>query len=847
MKKYVVAHTHWDREWYFTTSDSLVLLDQVMTDVITQLQKDEGEQFCLDGQISIIDDYLTLHPNKLKELQTLVENGQLEVGPWYTQTDTFYPGGEAIVQNLYYGIKRTKELFKTYMNILYLPDTFGFTHQMPMIAQSFGIQDAIVWRGVDFAEMGIEPYFIWRGQDGSKVRVATVHGGYGAFKKANASQLFQEKKLTPLLAEIMEKTAQKTLLLPVGNDQHNIDPKLKQTIKSLGETYIQSTYQAYFKTFDASIAPVYQGELRGVRYTRVHRTSGGVRMDVKQSAYIAEQQLTYTNQPLHALAWQYGLRVSSEVIWKAWKNLFESYAHDSIVGCVSDAVANDILTRNKQALELGKAQENMIKKLIAIQEQGGQDDIFVYNLELNAFSGYKTIEVISYDEHITLVGAKSAAVIETQKMSGYPNALVEKPEGDYYEQEADYFIHTVAVELEIPALSFQKIRSEKSQPPLIISSGAEIRNRGYHFYIEGNSVHLTTKERTYEDIISIIDDGNAGDTYDFSPIRKKGIELKLKKYNVKSIGNSQRLFLQYDANLPYTLEQRYEEKCTTRLTVDILIQLSGEEAPHIKITTKNTVLNHRLRVGFKTITSDMSIASMPYGYIKRPILAEDKIPPWEQIFVEKPIDIHPNSGVVGVVSKSPSLFIVNKTLKEYQVVGDYIYLTLFSTTDELGKPNLAYRPGRASGDTTKKGHIRIKTPMAQCLKTFSFECLLLETDTIEQALLAHGRYIHPAVFYQNQRINLFYERIDNKIDVVKRSLIGRNPTPTLSVDVPYIATIYPSLSTNTPNIRIYLLKNLENSTKLAYDYEICNLLEEKISVQRLEKYKLYVLKPKQKK
>ena len=98
MKKYVVAHTHWDREWYFTTSDSLVLLDQVITDVIDTLQKDKNEKFCLDGQISIIDDYLSIHPDKLVDLQQLVKNGQLEVGPWYTQTDTFYVGGEAIVR-----------------------------------------------------------------------------------------------------------------------------------------------------------------------------------------------------------------------------------------------------------------------------------------------------------------------------------------------------------------------------------------------------------------------------------------------------------------------------------------------------------------------------------------------------------------------------------------------------------------------------------------------------------------------------------------------------------------------------------------------------------------------------
>ena len=844
MKKYVVAHTHWDREWYFTTSDSLVLLDQVITDVIDTLQKDKNEKFCLDGQISIIDDYLSIHPDKLVDLQQLVKNGQLEVGPWYTQTDTFYVGGEAIVQNLYYGIKRTEELFSTYMKVLYLPDTFGFIHQMPMIARAFDLQHAIVWRGVDFDAMKIEPYFTWKGQDNSALQVATVHGGYGAFKKANASQLFQEKKLNPLLNEISERTKQQTLLMPIGNDQHNIDPSLQKTLEALGPDYIRSTYQEYFKTFDATVAPRYQGELRDVRYTRVHRTSGGVRMDAKQSAYHAEQQLTYINQPLYALTTQRGIQLSSHIIWQAWKKLFESYAHDGIVGCVSDAVAMDILNRNKQALELGKAQENLIKKMIALEEQAGPDDIFVYNLSLKHFSGYKTIEVISYDEEIECIGAKTTTIIETKKMKGYEHALVEKPEGNYYEKEPDYFIHTVVIDVEIAPLSFVKLRSKPAAHAVLKSGGAQIKNSNYRFYIENDTVHLETKTNVYQDVISIISDGNAGDTYDFSTTGIEGKHFSLVNYTVETSEHVQQMRLTYETLLPYTLEERYQDVSSKMMTVSLTLKLCGEEAPTVKIYVTNTVLNHRLRVGFKTVASDTSIASMPYGYIERPIVAEETIMNWQDRFVEKPVDIHPNSGVVGVKADKPSLWVVNQAMKEYQIVDDYIYLTLFSTTDELGKPDIAYRPGRASGDTTKKGHIRIETPLAQCLKTFSFNCLLLETENIDTALLEHEKLMHLPVFYQNQEINLFYERIDNKIDVVERKVDSKAYGIIPNIQANYIATVYSSITTNESCIRFYLLEDAADIEGLEQQYDICNVLEEKINVSVLEKYHLYVLKKK---
>lgn len=59
-KIHIVNHTHWDREWYFTSMDALVLSDQLFTDALNELKKNEDASFVLDGQLSILDDYVTL-------------------------------------------------------------------------------------------------------------------------------------------------------------------------------------------------------------------------------------------------------------------------------------------------------------------------------------------------------------------------------------------------------------------------------------------------------------------------------------------------------------------------------------------------------------------------------------------------------------------------------------------------------------------------------------------------------------------------------------------------------------------------------------------------------------------
>lgn len=118
MKKivHVVPHSHWDREWYFTTSRSKIYLMNNLKKIIKTLEEnDEFLYFVLDGQMSLIDDYLSFCPEDKNRIIKLLENNKL-IGPWYTQTDQLLISGESIVRNLLYGINKSNE-FGKYMNV----------------------------------------------------------------------------------------------------------------------------------------------------------------------------------------------------------------------------------------------------------------------------------------------------------------------------------------------------------------------------------------------------------------------------------------------------------------------------------------------------------------------------------------------------------------------------------------------------------------------------------------------------------------------------------------------------------------------------------------------------------
>lgn len=62
-KVHVIPHTHWDREWYFTTSRSKIYLAKQVKEVLETLENNEDfKYYLLDAQASLLDDYLKWYP-----------------------------------------------------------------------------------------------------------------------------------------------------------------------------------------------------------------------------------------------------------------------------------------------------------------------------------------------------------------------------------------------------------------------------------------------------------------------------------------------------------------------------------------------------------------------------------------------------------------------------------------------------------------------------------------------------------------------------------------------------------------------------------------------------------------
>src|SRR6266516_1764526 len=149
----------------------------MMDKLLDILDEDPGfRHFHLDGQSAMIDDYLTVRPERAADLERHVREGRLSVGPWFTQMDEFLVSGESLVRNLEWGMARARQLGAR-DGPGYLPDQFGHIGQIPQILRNAGIERALVWRGVP-SEID-RTAFWWEAPDGSRVLTEYMAFGYG--------------------------------------------------------------------------------------------------------------------------------------------------------------------------------------------------------------------------------------------------------------------------------------------------------------------------------------------------------------------------------------------------------------------------------------------------------------------------------------------------------------------------------------------------------------------------------------------------------------------------------------------------------------------------------------------
>ena len=760
-KIHVIPHSHWDREWYFTTSRSKVYLMKDLGDVLDTLESDpEFKYFMVDAQGSLLDDYIKWRPQDKERITKLVKMGKLVIGPWYTQTDQLVISGESIVRNMYYGMKRC-ESFGKYMNVGYVPDSFGQSGNMPQIYREFGIEDTLFWRGVS-DDMVEHTDFNWKGDDGSVVFTTQIPFGYYIGGKIpedpKENDEFWEKEC---LEKAGGRSATRHIYFPNGFDQAPIRTNLPQLIKERNEKdpeneYVISCIEDYIKDVKSEKPELeeVQGELVIAKHMRIHKSIFSSRSDLKVMNTQIQNYVTNVMEPLLTISYNLGNEYPHEAVAEIWKLLFENSAHDSIGSCISDTANEDVYVRYKQARDIAINLVELHSRLIATNVKNSADMTFTL---INTLPQKRedTVIVKTYvpGGKFAIVDEKGNnvdyTIIQSRDLTDYvlSQIITIDPSRKFYIPDHVFEVTMAIKANDVPALGYVQysVDTEKDSHKEMEEKSV-LENEYYTIEVEKDgSLTIVDKENnvTYKNQGILVENGDDGDSFNYSPPRKDlEVFSNESESSVKISGSDvySQAVIHFDMVVPENLEERAEGKVSVTMPVDMTVALrKGSKVIDFNVKVDNKGLSHRLCVVFDSqIVSAFNYADQQFGLIKRPNYYEkemklymesmnnrsekktgiQELANWandQSTWQEPPISIEPTQSYISLTDGKTGVAVIPQGVREYEVLDDSkIRLTLFRTYGFMGKENLIYRPGRASGERI------IETPAAQLLKQMEF-------------------------------------------------------------------------------------------------------------------------------
>jgi alpha-mannosidase len=761
---HIVSHSHWDREWYKPFEQFRAMLVNMVDDLLDLLANDPSfASFTLDGQTSVIEDYLDIRPERREEIERSVRDGRILTGPWYVLPDEFLVSAESTVRNLLRGTRQARGLGGG-MEVGYIPDSFGHIAMMPSILKGFDIDTALVYRGFGGEPEQKTSEYWWIAPDGTKsLMVHLFRHGYSAgyFHQETDEQILERFK--GLKAELDARATTSHRLLMNGGDHHWPDPKLPSTLNLLrrhfeGE-FIHSNVPAYVQAVKREVKslPEVCGELRfGYRYAFV--VLGGVsssRMYLKQANWKSQLLMERYVEPLNVLAKLAGARSQLPLVQHAWKQLLQNHPHDSICGCSVDAVHRDMMTRFKAVEEIGSSVlEFASDHLIPYDDRAYKDDcsIFFFNPSPFVRSDVVQTEFKFYLQDIAvglnpdvnvapkLPPVKGFRLLDENKKDVMYQILDRKEGYDITSTKYNYPKQTYADTFrvlvdarDVPPVGWKGICIEKTEkfPPFSTSlrSGKNFLENDF-IRIEVNSRgEVTLKDKLNGQVFSGLnvfeDSGDVGDEYNYSyPKRDRWIVSNKSKASIIVVEKGPlRVALQVVLTMKVpasaTSDRRARSKRITKLKIVSTLYLTHTSRfLEVVTTVNNTAKDHRFRVLFPTgIKTNAVLADSQFCVVERKQQTYDM----REFTIEHPASVAPMQRFVTIKDDKKGLTLLSYGLPEYELTLDRqrtLALTLLRCVGLLAGDNLITRPGGKAGWHNE-------TPEAQCLGVHTFRYALL--------------------------------------------------------------------------------------------------------------------------
>jgi alpha-mannosidase len=170
-----VGHAHLDLAWLWPVAETWQAAERTFRSVLV-LQADFPELTYTHSSPALFA-WLEIHqPDLFQAIQQRVQAGTwaIDAGLW-VEPETNTLSGESLARHLLYGQRYTRSRFGKVSEIAWLPDTFGFSWQLPQLLSLGGIQ-CFATQKLRWNEATQFPYalFWWEGLDGTHLLSLTL-------------------------------------------------------------------------------------------------------------------------------------------------------------------------------------------------------------------------------------------------------------------------------------------------------------------------------------------------------------------------------------------------------------------------------------------------------------------------------------------------------------------------------------------------------------------------------------------------------------------------------------------------------------------------------------------------
>jgi alpha-mannosidase len=766
---HVVAHTHWDREWYQPLERFRQRLVSLIDELLDAPPPGSSRQsFLLDGQTILLDDYLSIRPERAEELAARLRSGAIEAGPWYVLADELIPSGEALVRNLLEGRRVLARFGAVSPPVLYCPDSFGHPAALPDIARGFALPLIVLWRGYGGSRWPGGDTARWAAPSGESVlmyhlpRDGYEFGSHLPVTSEGAAARWQQMR-----RELVQRSATGVVLVPNGADHHALQPDFDAAIAAIehagaNDNVRRSSLRRFAERLgERSMAqrpPLVRGELRdSYGYTWTLQGTFATRAHEKRLNAQVERLLLRDAEPWSALA-DYAGTSRRAHLESAWRTLLSAHPHDTLCGCSIDSVALAMETRLRSARDEARGvRDDAVAELLEhdpvaarIAPDEWKPIVVVRNAASRVRSGVAIIELEQFVAHVP-VGPSSAGTatspppipekrphipllgrlqylseelrhVRTESPRHYPdNDLVAA------RRVAAWVTNAPPYGLASYPIDAGNVRHRRPEQPVVVERGA-MRNGALRVTVDREGIvsleHFASGRRIAS-LLELIDETDLGDLYTPSP-RPRDATVQFRGARRVHRGPLRgELALRYRIVGPATA-RRADVKIAIHLILDA-------DAPFLRVEVRGTnrAKNHRVRLAFASNTGGTQVwADAAFGPVRRdPIVVDDV-----DMVAEKPPPTAPLHRYVSIFDTSFGFTVYSDGLGEYEAREDAaLVVTLVRAVGELSRNDLPERPGHAGWPTP--------TPGAQSLGPFeaSFGVML------------HGPHL-PAVIDEIERV-----------------------------------------------------------------------------------------------